>query len=357
MATSKIKIMIIDDSLLARESLKKAFSTDDELEVIATANDPYEAVRELRKHVPDVITLDLHMPKMDGLTFLKKLMQQHPIPVVVISSLTQSGRETGIKALEYGAAEVITKPRIISDKEFNENSQKLCRSVKAASKANIKILKRQGLQNVNNTIDHISSFHPKSSRIVIALGASTGGTETIKKVLLGLPENTPGIVIVQHMPAGFTHQFATRLNNECKQFVKEAESGDEVLPGKVLIAPGDKHMYLIKSGGKFKVEVKGGELVNRHMPSVDELFNSVARTAKDHAIGVIMTGMGKDGAQGLLNMKNNGATTIAQDESTCVVFGMPKEAIKIGAADYVAPLGDIPSKIKELVEDKIKVTK
>ena len=351
----KIKILVIDDSHLARESLKKAFSTDEELSVIATANDPYEAVRELRKNVPDVITLDLHMPRMDGLTFLKKLMQQHPIPVVVISSLTQSGRETALRALEYGAAEVITKPRIVSNKDFNENSIKLCRSVKAASKANIRILKRHVDHNQAKNVDNVAAFHPDSSKVVIAMGASTGGTETIKKVLLGLPENTPGIVITQHMPAGFTNQFATRLNNELTLNVKEAESGDEVIPGRVLIAPGDKHMYLVKSGGKFRVEVKAGELVNRHMPSVDELFDSVAKVAKDHAIGVLMTGMGKDGAKGLLHMKKSGAITIAQDEASCVVFGMPKEAIRMGATDFVTPLNEIPGKIKEQVEKKIKV--
>jgi two-component system chemotaxis response regulator CheB len=354
--SGKIKILIIDDSALVREALKEVFSTDSELEVIGMANDPYEAAKMLRTAVPDVITLDLQMPRMDGLTFLRKLMQQHPIPVVVISSLTQKGKESAMKALEYGAAEVVTKPKINSSSDFASSSEKLCHTVKAASKAKLSILKSSPTVKRSQDLDDLPK-HRVIRDTIIAMGASTGGTEAIKTVLQTMPSNGPGIVIVQHMPAGFTHQFAMRLDRECPVSVKEAEDGDKVEPGKVLIAPGNMHMYLRKSAGQYFVSVKHGDPVNRHMPSVDELFFSVAKIAGKKALGVLMTGMGKDGAKGLLEMKKNGARTIAQDEKSSVVFGMPREAIHIGGADFVDSLSDITPRLVKILKQDIENTK
>lgn len=352
--SEKIKILIIDDSALVREALKEVFSTDSELEVIGMANDPYEAAKMLRTAVPDVITLDLQMPRMDGLTFLRKLMQQHPIPVVVISSLTQKGKESAMKALEYGAAEVLGKPRISTSADFASSSEKLCHTVKAASNARPSILKKPTPRTNPRDVDDTLPKHRIIRDSIIAIGASTGGTEAIKTVLQSMPSNGPGILIVQHMPAGFTHQFAMRLDRECPLAVKEAEDGDRVEPGRALIAPGNMHMYLRKSAGQYFVAVKEGSPVNRHMPSVDELFFSVAKVAGKKALGVIMTGMGKDGAKGLLEMRKNGARTIAQDEKSSVVFGMPREAIHVGAAGHVESLTDISPRLVSILKKDIE---
>lgn len=350
----KIKVLIVDDSAVVRQALSMVFASDKNIEVIGTAADPYYAAQKIQKEVPDVITLDIEMPRMDGLTFLKKLMSQHPIPVVIISSLTANGTETGMKALEYGAVDIITKPQLSSREFYEESRIRLCDVVKAAAKA--KLFKNERLAKIAATPIRVEPKYSadavlpgnardysmiKTTEIVIAIGASTGGTEALKELLEVLPADTPGIVIVQHMPEVFTRSFAQRLNEICKISVKEAENGDSVIRGRALIAPGNKHTLLKRSGAKYYVEVKDGPLVNRHRPSVDVLFRSTARYAGKNAIGVIMTGMGADGAKGLLEMKEAGARTAAQDEKSCVVFGMPREAIKLGAADKVLPLNQL----------------
>jgi two-component system chemotaxis response regulator CheB len=341
----KVKILIVDDSALVRNALTNAFATDEGLEVIATANDPYEAAQELRKNVPDVITLDIEMPKMDGLTFLRKLMQQHPIPVVVISTLTERGTTTALKALEYGAAGILAKPKINTKVELERSSMELCRIVHAASRSNLRNLPIPNTYKAPKRVP----LENRSAKHVFALGASTGGTEALKKVIQSLPTDCPGVVIVQHMPAGFTKQFAQRLDEECAVSVKEAENGERLHPGQVLIAPGNQHMLLKRVGFEYRVEVKEGPLVNRHMPSVDVLFKSVARHAGSNAAGALLTGMGKDGAKGLLEMRQAGAHTVAQSEESCVVFGMPREAINLGAAEKIVPLTDVASTLLEMV--------
>jgi two-component system chemotaxis response regulator CheB len=353
----KVRVLIVDDSAVVRQVLTSIFTSDPMIEVMGTAADPFIAAKKIRNEVPDVITLDIEMPRMDGLTFLKKIMTQHPIPVVVISSLTQKGTETALKALEYGAVEIITKPQMHTKEFFEESKIKLCDVIKAASMSK---LKRKAL------ITSIQAVAPKLSAdvmipkgpinnsmiettdYVVSVGASTGGTEALRVFLEALPPDAPGIVIVQHMPELFTKSFAMRLNELCKITVKEAENGDSVIRGRALIAPGNKHTLLKRSGAKYYVEVKDGPLVNRHRPSVDVLFRSTARYAGRNAIGIIMTGMGDDGARGLLEMKEAGARTIAQDEKTCVVFGMPKEAIKLGASDKILPLEQIAAQILRL---------
>lgn len=345
--SKKIKILIIDDSELVRQALRKIFSADDTLEVMAVANDPYEAVQILKKGVPDVITLDVEMPKMNGITFLKKLMNQHPIPVIVISTLTKKGTTAALRALEYGAVEVMHKPNVTTGKELERNSTYIRNAIKAASIANVRILNKR-LADAKKSENEIVDVPEKSilgnntsARKILAIGASTGGTEAIKSILKELPSDCPGVVIVQHMPALFTGQFAERLNKECRIYVKEAAHNDKVLSGQALIAPGDQHMELRKNGNGYSVQLNRSELINRHRPSVDVLFNSVAIHAKTQSMGVILTGMGKDGAKGLLAMRQAGAFTIAQDESSCVVFGMPKEAINIEAATKILKIDEI----------------
>ncbi len=350
----KIKVLIVDDSAVVRQALSMVFASDKNIEVIGTAADPYYAAQKIQKEIPDVITLDIEMPRMDGLTFLKKLMSQHPIPVVIISSLTANGTETGMKALEYGAVDIITKPQLSSREFYEESRIRLCDVVKAAANAKLSNngrltravpapIKVEPKYSADAVMPESARDYSmiKTTEIVIAIGASTGGTEALKELLEVLPADTPGIVIVQHMPEVFTRSFAQRLNEICKISVKEAENGDTVIRGRALIAPGNKHTLLKRSGAKYYVEVKDGPLVNRHRPSVDVLFRSTARYAGKNAVGVIMTGMGADGARGLLEMKEAGAKTAAQDEKTCVVFGMPKEAIKLGAADKVLPLNQM----------------
>ena len=348
----KIKVLIVDDSALVRQTIASILESDPEIEIMGTAADPYYAAAKIAKEIPDVITLDIEMPKMDGLTFLKKIMTQHPIPVVVISSLTAHGTETGMKALEYGAVEIITKPQM-DTKQFIEDSRiRICDVVKAAASARVKrrvvgatesTMKVQPKYSADVMIPAAPTQTSmlKTTDVVLAVGASTGGTEALKVFLEALPLDSPGIVIVQHMPEKFTKSFADRLNETCKITVKEAEDGDTVINGRALIAPGNFHMLLKRSGARYYVEVKEGPLVNRHRPAVDVLFRSTARYAGRNAIGIIMTGMGDDGAKGLLEMKEAGAKTIAQDERSCVVFGMPKEAIKLGAANKILPLDEI----------------
>ncbi len=349
MTKNKIRVLIVDDSAVVRQTLATILKTDNEIDVIGVATDPYFAAKKIQNEVPDVITLDIEMPRMDGLTFLKKIMAQHPIPVVVISSLTAKGTETGIKALEYGAVEIITKPQMNTKQFFEESKIRLCDAVKAAASASIKRKKMHSsdMQVVPKyTADAIipkAYKHSmiKTTEIVVAVGASTGGTDALSVFLQGMPLDSPGIVIVQHMPEHFTRSFANRLDTICKITVKEAENNDSVIRGRALIAPGNHHMLLKRSGARYYVEIKEGPLVNRHRPSVDVLFRSTARYAGSNAVGIIMTGMGDDGAKGLLEMKEAEAFTIAQDEKTCVVFGMPNEAIKLNATKKILPLDQI----------------
>lgn len=346
----KIRVLIVDDSAIVRQTLTQIIESDPLLEVMGTASDPYFAAKKIAEEVPDVITLDVEMPRMDGLTFLKKIMAQHPIPVVIISSLTAKGTETGMKALELGAVEIITKPQMNTKVFIEESRIRICEAIKGAAHAKLKRRRVEAEPVVVAPKLSADAVLPpaaanqsmiKTTEIVVAVGASTGGTEALTTFLQSMPLDTPGIIIVQHMPEKFTTSFANRLNEICKISVKEAENGDSVIRGRALIAPGNFHMLLKRSGARYYVEVKEGPLVNRHRPSVDVLFRSTARYAGANAVGVIMTGMGDDGARGLLEMKQAGAKTVAQDEKSCVVFGMPKEAIKLGAADKVLPLDAI----------------
>ncbi len=333
--------MVIDDSAVARETLSEIINSDPSMEVVATASDPFFAVQKIKKVVPDVITLDVEMPRMDGITFLKKIMEQHPIPVVIISSLTIEGSKAAVKALQYGAAEVITKPKLTTKEFYLESKIRIIDAIKAASVASLKKLKESLTFNYpiepKHSADAVLSLGANknievTTEKVIAIGASTGGTQAIAEILTNLPYDTYGIVIVQHMPENFTTSFAKRLDEICKITVKEAEDGDSVLRGRALIAPGNKHMLLKRSGTKYFVQIKDGPLVNRHRPSVDVLFRSAARYAGQNAIGIILTGMGDDGAKGLLELREKGAFTIAQDEASSVVYGMPQAAVKLEAA-------------------------
>jgi len=356
----KIKVLIVDDSALVRQTLVTILESDPQIEIVGVAADPYIAVEKIKECVPDVITLDIEMPRMDGLTFLKKLMSQHPIPVVVISTLTEKGTDSALLALEYGAVEVLAKPKVNTKILLEQSKIELCDKVKAAALANVKrrtFSARTATSEVAPKLSadavigkHTSTSMVQTTETVIAIGASTGGTEALRVLLEGFPADCPGIVIVQHMPEMFTKQFAQRLNSLCKVSVKEAENGDKVLRGHVLLSPGGKHMMLKRSGAIYHVEVVDGPLVNRHRPSVDVLFRSVARYAGKNVVGAILTGMGDDGARGMLEMKEAGAHTIAQDENSCVVFGMPKEAIKLGGADKVLPLSDISKYIMSKVK-------
>ncbi|HEY9122824.1 MAG TPA: chemotaxis response regulator protein-glutamate methylesterase [Bacteroidales bacterium] len=352
----RIKVLIVDDSAVVRQTLTTILESDSQIEVMGAASDPFFAAKKIQSEVPDVITLDIEMPRMDGLTFLKKIMSQHPIPVVVISSLTSEGTETGMKALEYGAVEIITKPQMNTKQFIEESRIRICDAVKAAALSKIKrktyseitVAPKLSADAVIPIVKAPTAMI-KTTETVVAVGASTGGTEALQIFLQGMPIDCPGIVIVQHMPEFFTRSFANRLNEICKITVKEAENNDSVIRGRALIAPGNHHMLLKRSGARYYVEVKDGPLVNRHRPSVDVLFRSTARYAGNNAIGVIMTGMGDDGARGLLEMKEAGASTVAQDEKSCVVFGMPNEAIKLGAADKIIPLDQIAAQVVKMV--------
>ncbi len=341
----KIKVLIVDDSAVVRQTLSGILSSDPEIEVIGTAADPFIAANKMRDVIPDVITLDVEMPRMDGITFLRKIMGQHPIPVVICSSLTGKGSETALKAIENGAVEVICKPQTGTRQFLEESRVHLTDVIKAASLAKKSMVKNEGVYRPapKLTADAVLSKPEKPSMVkttdkVIAVGASTGGTEALRVLLGAMPAGCPGLAIVQHMPEHFTAAFARRLDGLCTIEIKEAEDGDPILRGRALIAPGNRHMLIKRSGARYYVEIRNGPLVCRHRPSVDVLFRSAARYAGRNATGVIMTGMGDDGARGLLEMKQAGAFTIAQDEESSVVFGMPKEAIKLGAVDRVLPL-------------------
>ncbi len=349
MGKPKIRVLIVDDSAVVRQTLTEILNSDPEIEVIGTAGDPFVAAERIAEEVPDVITLDIEMPRMDGLTFLKKIMSQHPIPVVICSSLAEEGAQSTFKALEYGAVDIITKPRL-GTKQFLEDARiTLCNAVKGAAEAKVRVLRPSQTVEPKLTADAILSpathAMAETTEKVVAIGASTGGTEALKTLLETLPSDTPGIVIVQHMPELFTRAFANRLDGLCSITVKEAETNDTIIRGRALIAPGNHHMLLKRSGARYYVEIKDGPLVCRHRPSVDVLFRSAARYAGRNVVGVILTGMGDDGARGMLEMKQAGAVNIAQDEATCVVFGMPKEAIKFGGVDKILPLQSIAGAI------------
>jgi two-component system chemotaxis response regulator CheB len=348
----RINVLVIDDSAVVRRTLTDILSSDPGIEVMGTASDPFIAAQKMKKQVPDVITLDIEMPRMDGLTFLRKLMSQHPIPVVVCSSLTGEGSETTLKAFEYGAVDIITKPRLGTRRFLEEESVRVCDTVKAASQASLKKLKAIKPLKIQPklTADVViprsrSRAMIRTTERIVVVGASTGGTEALRVFLEAMPLDAPGIVIVQHMPEQFTAAFAGRINQVCRITVKEAEDNDSVIRGRALIAPGNRHILLKSSGARYYVEMKNGPLVSRHRPSVDVLFRSAARYAGKNAAAVIMTGMGDDGAKGMLEMKEAGAHTIAQDEKSSVVFGMPKEAIKLGAVQKVLPLEAIVGEI------------
>jgi two-component system chemotaxis response regulator CheB len=359
MAQRKVRVLIVDDSASVRRTMSEILGADPDIEVIGTAADPFAAARRIQEEVPDVITLDVEMPRMDGITFLRKLMLQHPLPVVMCSSLTEDGSATLMQALEAGAVDVILKPRVDVPQFLQEASIRICDAVKAAARARLKrapgvrpeTLARQRGPEEKLTADVImpaptaGQAMVRTTETIVCIGASTGGTESLRDVLEALPADCPGIVIVQHMPEKFTEAFARRLNSLCAMEVKEAADGDTVLRGRVLIAPGNFHTLLQRSGARYYVAVREGPLVSRHRPSVDVLFRSAARFAGANALGIIMTGMGDDGARGLGEMKTAGAATIAQDEASCVVFGMPKEAIARGAADKIMPLDSLAAEI------------
>jgi two-component system chemotaxis response regulator CheB len=353
---AKIKVLVIDDSALVRQTLCEILNSDPEIQVVGTAADPILAAERLRAVVPDVITLDVEMPRMDGLTFLQKLMSQHPIPVVMCSSLAERGSETALRALEFGAVDIITKPKLGTKLFIEESRVRICDAIKGAAAARLEPLRvMRSMKEIapKYTADVIMEKPNTKAMIqttekVVVVGASTGGTEALKVFLEMLPEDTPGIVIVQHMPENFTAAFAKRLDSICRVTVKEAQDNDTVVRGRALIAPGNHHALLKRSGARYYVEIKDGPLVSRHRPSVDVLFRSAARYAGRNAVGVIMTGMGDDGARGMREMYDAGAITIAQDEATCVVYGMPCEAVKHGGVHKITPLQHIAAEVLRL---------
>jgi two-component system chemotaxis response regulator CheB len=346
----KIRVLVVDDSASMRRILADLLSRDPGIEVVGVASDPYVARDKILKLKPDVLTLDVEMPRMDGLTFLEKLMRAHPMPVVMVSSLTLNGAETTLRALELGAVDFVSKPQLDVVERMPAAIAELAEKIKAAARATPRMVPQASAARTRlpATPQPMSAMIRATQRVV-AVGASTGGTEAIRAFLTELPADAPGVVIVQHMPEKFTKAFALRCNRLCTIQVKEAEDGDRVLPGHALIAPGNHHMKLCRDGASYYVRVEQGPPVNRHRPSVDVLFASTAAVAGRNAVGVILTGMGDDGARGLLAMKQAGAQTIAQDEASCVVFGMPKEAIKLGAVDKVLALPQIAATVLQWV--------
>lgn len=341
MTRKNIKVLVVDDSAIVRKILTEILSLEKGIEVVGSAPDPYIARDKIVKLRPDVLTLDIEMPRMDGITFLKKLMRHHPLPVVVVSSLTRDSAKLALQAIESGAVELLSKPG--SAYSVGEMRQQLAEKIKAAARA--RLFHPEKPSNGDAPLEASKYVLPETTNKVIAIGASTGGTEALKKVLRQFPPSIPGIVVVQHMPPKFTTVFAERLNTLCRIEVKEAGDGDSVRPGRALIAPGNYHTLLKRNGANYAVSVKNGPLVQRHRPSVDVLFKSFSKNAGANAVGVILTGMGSDGAQGLLEMRHKGAGTIAQDEASSVVYGMPKEAVELGAADKVVPLERISREI------------
>lgn len=350
----KIKVLIVDDSAVVRQVLTAALSEDAGIEVIATASDPIFAMDKMRVQWPDVIVLDVEMPRMDGITFLKKLMAERPTPVIICSTLTEKGAETTMQALAAGAVSIVTKPKVGLKQFLQDDSESLVAAVKAAARANVRRLAAhakagplpvQAKLSADAILPAAHHAMAETTERVVAIGTSTGGTQALEQVLTALPRVCPGIVIVQHMPEKFTGAFAERLNSLCQIEVREAKHGDRVTPGLALIAPGGRHMLLKRSGAQYYVDIVDGPPVSRHKPSVDVLFRSAAKCAGKNALGIIMTGMGDDGAKGLKEMHDMQAKTLGQDEESCVVYGMPKEAVKLGGVDKEVPLERIAQEI------------
>jgi two-component system, chemotaxis family, protein-glutamate methylesterase/glutaminase len=351
MSKPKVRVLIVDDSASVRQVFTTILNEDPDIEVMAAASDPFAAARRLQDELPDVIILDIEMPRMDGITFLRKIMAQRPIPVIICSTLTEQGSDLMFEAFEAGAVDILPKPRVDTRQALMESSTRLRDAVKSAARARVRPRsERRPVIEAKLTADAIipppvlSRSRPATERIV-CIGVSTGGTEALRDVLEVLPADCPGILIVQHMPQGFTAAFAKRLNSLCQITVKEAEDGESVRPGYAYIAPGSRHMLLQRTGLRYHIAIKDGPPVSRHRPSADVLFRSAAQYAGSNVLGIIMTGMGDDGARGLLEMRKLGATTRAQDEESCVVFGMPKEAIACGAVEKIVPLSQIPREI------------
>ncbi|WP_154115586.1 protein-glutamate methylesterase/protein-glutamine glutaminase [Vibrio cincinnatiensis] len=357
MTSKKIKVLIVDDSAVVRQVLSQILLGQPDIELLPAAADPIFAMKRMQQTWPDVIILDVEMPRMDGITFLKKLMAERPTPVIICSTLTEQGAQITLEALQAGALTIITKPKMGLKGFLEESSNQVLQAVRTAAKAQLKNLFTLRPSHTLQPQAFVSAGSPSSinsllsSEKIVVIGTSTGGTQALKYVLTRLPAHAPGIVIVQHMPEKFTAMFAERLNSLCQITVSEAKTGDRVLAGSALIAPGGKHTKLVRSGAQYKVEVFDGPSVNRHKPSVDVLFRSAAQQAGKNALGIIMTGMGDDGARGLKTLFDVGAMTIAQDEATCVVFGMPKEAIALGAVRQISPLSGI---VKHILVREVK---
>ncbi|KAK49472.1 chemotaxis response regulator protein-glutamate methylesterase [Caballeronia sp. LZ029] len=343
----KIKVLCVDDSALVRSLMTEIINSQPDMHVCATAPDPLVARELIKLHNPDVLTLDVEMPRMDGLDFLEKLMRLRPMPVVMVSSLTERGNEITLRALELGAVDFVTKPKVGIRDGMLDYAEKLADKVRAASRARVKQVSHVAQTQTHaahKPAPHFNNPLVSTEKLVI-VGASTGGTEAIREVLVPLPPDAPAVLIAQHMPPGFTKSFAQRLNGLCRITVKEAEHGERVLPGHAYIAPGHAHLVLARSGANYVAHLSDAPPVNRHRPSVDVLFRSAAQHAGKNAIGVILTGMGRDGAAGLLDMQQAGAYTLAQDEASCVVFGMPREAIAMGGASEIAPLSEMSRRV------------
>lgn len=353
---SKVKVLIVDDAALMRKLLTEILSSSPQIEVVGTAADPYIAREKIKQLNPDVLTLDVEMPKMDGITFLKNLMRLRPMPVVMISTLTEDGADVTLEALESGAIDYISKPKADFEHSLGDYAQDIIEKVLTAAKVKVNTIERS-IKNIDKmkvapklTVDAIlgersgGNFLNTTDKF-IAIGASTGGTEAVKEVLMALPSDVPGIVITQHIPGTFSSSFARRLNEYSNLRVAEAKNGDQVLPGHAYLAPGDKHLLIKRTGAKYICELNDGPEVNRHKPSVDVLFRSIAQSAGPNAMGIMLTGMGADGAQGMLEMKQAGAFTVAQDEKTSVVWGMPGAAVKLNAVDKILPLDQVAREI------------
>ncbi|MDA8159882.1 MAG: chemotaxis response regulator protein-glutamate methylesterase [Desulfobacteraceae bacterium] len=345
---NKIRVLVVDDSAVVRKVFSEELGREPDIEVVGTAPDPYVARDKIVALRPDVVTLDIEMPRMDGITFLRKLMKYFPLPVIIVSSLTEAGGALAMEAMDIGAVEVICKPGAAYS--VGDMSVQLAEKIRAAARVNVQARLQSQAGQARAPLPGANLALAKTTNKIIAIGSSTGGTEALKEVLPLLPATSPGVLVVQHMPPHFTTKFAERLNDLCQIQVKEAEDGDSVTPGTCLLAPGNFHLVMRRSGARYYVNVKTGPLVCHQRPAVDVLFNSVAAYGGANAIGVILTGMGRDGASGMLKMKQAGAATIAQDERSCVVFGMPKEAIELGGVDQVLPLSEITPAILRLLQ-------
>lgn len=352
----KTRVLIVDDSALVRQMLSEMLSADPQIEVVGTANDPLMAREKIKQLNPDVLTLDVEMPKMDGITFLRNLMRLRPMPVVMVSTLTEAGADVTLQALEIGAVDFVSKPKVDIAQQLQNYQEEIIAKVKAAATARVRPYTETAASRVSPKLsaDAVLEKAPRSKHFgttdkIVAIGASTGGTEAIKEVLLGLPADFPGIVITQHIPENFSKPFAERLNRTCAMTVCQAEDGQQILAGHAYVAPGSHHLYVERSGARYICRLSDGPPVNRHRPSVDVLFRSVAQNAGQNARGVILTGMGDDGARGLKEMREQGAVTIAQDEASSVVWGMPGAAVKLDAADHIKPLSQVAATLRKVL--------